>query len=280
MQEDNQTKATGPQTPLLSKESRGKNTYTWLSKKKVAVRGNVAKLNDFALLEENIKRVTKHFCDWVSTLGGGNCNIDEDALMNLFSTSCESKATLPTPFHIVQLSNMQAEQPKGQEISPPWAAGRSSHHIRHQPCHVKELSHPKEEIRYGHLDPKTWRKQKEDESLKALEAAGNSLVNGKHQFEKELSHPKEEIRYGHLDPKTWRKQKEDESLKALEAAGNSLVNGKHQFEKEIEISQLHSTHAFKEFLERKGYRKPQFLLKMLAGGDDGGVHEETSKVCK
>lgn len=233
MQEDNQTKATGPQTPLLSKESRGKNTYTWLSKKKVAVRGNVAKLNDFALLEENIKRVTKHFCDWVSTLGGGNCNIDEDALMNLFSTSCESKATLPTPFHIVQLSNMQAEQPKGQEISPPWAAGRSSHHIRHQPCHVKELSHPKEEIRYGHLDPKTWRKQKEDESLKALEAAGNSLVNGKHQFEKE-----------------------------------------------IEISQLHSTHAFKEFLERKGYRKPQFLLKMLAGGDDGGVHEETSKVCK
>ncbi|XP_064366503.1 uncharacterized protein LOC112985140 [Dromaius novaehollandiae] len=182
-QEDKQTKATGPQAPLL-KEPRGKNTYTWFSKKKVVAREKVAELNDFALLDENIKRVTKHFCDWITTLGGGNCSIDEDALMKLFSASCESKATLPTLFHVVQLNNMQAEQPKGQELSPPWATGRSCHHISHRPCYVKEM----------------------------------------------------------------------------------------------EISQLHSTHAFKEFLERKGYRKPQFLLRMLAGGD--GAHEETSKACK
>ncbi|KFV87672.1 hypothetical protein N308_12753, partial [Struthio camelus australis] len=169
-----------------SKESRGKNACIWLTKKKeVAAREKVAKLNDFALIDENIKRATKHFCDWVMSLGGGNCNIDEDTLMNLFSTSCESKVTLPTPFHIGKLRNMQAEQPKSQEVSPLWAAVKSSHRIRHLPCHIK-----------------------------------------------------------------------------------------------MEIAQLHSTLAFNEFLERKGYRKPQFLLKMLAGRNDSGAQEETSKACK
>ncbi|XP_068797079.1 protein FAM47E [Struthio camelus] len=236
MQGDERSKATDTQIPSLSKESRGKNACIWLTKKKeVAAREKVAKLNDFALIDENIKRATKHFCDWVMSLGGGNCNIDEDTLMNLFSTSCESKVTLPTPFHIGKLRNMQAEQPKSQEVSPLWAAVKSSHRIRHLPCHIKELSQPKQEkIRYG-----SW----------------------------------------YLDPKMWRKWKGSEPLKALETAGNSLGNGKHQFEK-MEIAQLHSTLAFNEFLERKGYRKPQFLLKMLAGRNDSGAQEETSKACK
>ncbi|KAM6402443.1 protein FAM47E [Pluvialis apricaria] len=78
----------------------------------------------------------------------------------------------------------------------------------------------------------------------------------------------------------WRKQKANETLKALQVAINSLGNAKNGSEKEMEVTQLHSTQAFKEFLERKGYRKPRFLLKMLAGGNDSRAPEETSKACK
>ncbi|KGL72582.1 hypothetical protein N309_03008, partial [Tinamus guttatus] len=127
---------------LSSKESQRKNTSTRFSKKKVSAREKVAELNSFALLDEHIKRVTKHFCDWVTTLGGGNCSIDEGALMSLFSTSCGNKTPSPKPFRVVQLDNMQAEQSKGQEDSLPWAAGRSSH-IRHQPWSFKGTELPK-----------------------------------------------------------------------------------------------------------------------------------------
>ncbi|KFP45967.1 hypothetical protein N323_02547, partial [Cathartes aura] len=168
------------------KESRGKNPCTWLSKKKIAAREKEATLTDFVPPEEHVKRVTKHFCDWVMSLGGGNCSIDEDTLMSLLNTSCEREATVPSPFHAVKFNNVEAEQSKSQEISPSQLAVPSSHHLRSLPCQVKEM----------------------------------------------------------------------------------------------EVMQLHSTQAFKEFLERKGYRKPGFLLKMLAGGNDSRAPEETSKACK
>ncbi|XP_025898539.1 protein FAM47A isoform X2 [Nothoprocta perdicaria] len=182
--EDKQTQATSPQTQEL-RVSQSQDACTWFSKKKASAREKVAELNSFALLDEHIKRTTKHFCDWVITLGGGNCSIDEGALMNLFSTSCGNKPAFPGPFHVVQLGDMQAGQSKGREILLPQAVGRSSR-TRHQPWPFKEV----------------------------------------------------------------------ETMKSC------------------------SAHAFKEFLERKGYRKPQFLLKMLSEEDDGEGHEEAPKSCK
>ncbi|KAM6206083.1 protein FAM47E-like [Sarcoramphus papa] len=205
-------------------------------KKKVAAREKEAMLTDFVPPEEHVKRVTKHFCDWVMSLGGGNCSIDEDTLMSLLNTSCEREATVPSPFHAVKFNNVEAEQSKSQETSPPQLAVPSSHHLRSLPCQVKVPSQTKrEKMRYG-----AW----------------------------------------YLDPKTWRKQKANEPLKAPEATINSLGNAKHRSGKEMEVTQLHSTQASKEFLERKGYRKPGFLLKMLAGGNDSRAPEETSKACK
>ncbi|XP_032042109.1 protein FAM47E-like [Aythya fuligula] len=101
---------------------------------------------------------------------------------------------------------------------------------------------------------------------------------------KVLHQPKrEKIRYGawYLDPKTWRKEIVNKPLEASEEAINRIRNAKHHLsEKEMEVAQLHCTQAFKEFLERKGYQKPRFLLKMLAGGNDGGAQEKTSKSSK
>ncbi|XP_004941230.2 uncharacterized protein LOC422643 isoform X1 [Gallus gallus] len=180
--EDKQMKVTNCKILARSKESRGKKTSTSLSKKKVAAREKEATQGNTAPLNKYVKQVTKHFCDWVMSLGGGNWNIDEDTLRSLLSTSREREATLPTPFCAVKL-DVQPKQSKSQEATPPKIAVRSSHQLG---CHVKEM----------------------------------------------------------------------------------------------EVAQLYSTQAFKEFLERKGYRKPQFLLKMLVGRNDNGAQEEMFKACK
>ncbi|XP_074850076.1 protein FAM47E [Carettochelys insculpta] len=107
-------------------------------------------------------------------------------------------------------------------------------------------------------------------SLKAVK----SLPKGLYQ-------PKwEKIRYGawYLDPKTWRKLKVNEPLEDPRATVDAMQNLRRQFsDKEAEVTQLHGIYAFKEFLEKKGYRKPEFLLQMLAANDGKGVKEATSK---
>ncbi|KAM9142463.1 protein FAM47E-like isoform 3-T4 [Pangshura tecta] len=164
--EDGKSKEACPRPSPLSKESKGKNLqYTYLSKKEVAAREKEASLSYVSPLDENVRRVTKEFCDWVDSL--------------------------------------DPSQPK-------W-----------------------EKIRYG-----AW----------------------------------------YLEPKTWRKQRANEPLEDPNTTVDAVQNLRNQFsEKEAELMQLHGTHAFKEFLERKGYRKPEFLLQMLAAGDANGGQEWTSK---
>ncbi|XP_054060223.1 protein FAM47E [Rissa tridactyla] len=234
--EDMQSKVTASETGVHGKESGGKALCLWLSKKKVAGRDKEAVLTDSAPLDENRKRAIRRYCDWVMSLGGGNSSMDEDTLMSLLNASCEREATGPSPLHAVNFNKVEAEKPKGREISPPQLAVRSSHHLSSLPCQVKVPSQPKgEKIRYG-----AW----------------------------------------YLDPTKWRKQKANKPLKAPEATLNSLGNAKKGSEKEMDVTQLHSTQALKEFLERKGYSKPRFLLKILSGGNDSRAPEKTSKACK
>lgn len=69
--------------------------------------------------------------------GGGNSSMDEDTLMSLLNASCEREAIGPSPLHAVNFNKVEAEKPKGQEISPPRLAVRSSHHLSSLPCQVK-----------------------------------------------------------------------------------------------------------------------------------------------
>ncbi|KAM9143850.1 protein FAM47E [Pangshura tecta] len=187
------------------KQSKGKSPYTVFSKKEVAAREEAARQSYVPPLDENIKRATKEFCDWVASWGGENYNIDEGTIMRLFDTSYETKPTLAMPVEAVDINNVPLELRKRLEGSS---------------------------------------------SLKAIK----SLPKGLYQ-------PKwEKIRYGawYLDPKTWRKQKVNEPLEDPKAAADTIQNLRKRFsEKEAEVMQLHGTHAFKEFLERKGYRKPE-----------------------
>ncbi|KAM7167751.1 protein FAM47E [Macrochelys suwanniensis] len=223
--EDGKSKEISPRPSALFKQSKGKSPYTLFSKKEVAAREKAAQRRYIPPLDENVKRVTKEFCDWVASLGGEKYNIDEDTIMRLFDTGYETKPTLAMPVEVVEINNVPPELRKCLGVSS---------------------------------------------SLKAIK----SLPKGLYQ-------PKwEKIRYGawYLDPKMWKNQKVNEPLEDPKAAADIIQNlRKRVDEKEAEVIQLHGTQAFKEFLERKGYRKPEFLLQMLAAKDGKGAKEGTSK---
>ncbi|CAM5139194.1 unnamed protein product [Natator depressus] len=226
--EDRKSKEISPRPSALLKQSKSKSPYTLFSKKEVAAREKAARRSYIPPLDENVKRVTKEFCDWVASWGGENYNISEDTIMRLFDTGYETKPTLAMPVEVVEINNVPPELRKRLGVSS---------------------------------------------SLKAVK----SLPKGLYQ-------PKwEKIRYGawYLDPKMWIKQKVNEPLEDPKEAADTIQNLRKRFsEKETEVMQLHGTHAFKEFLERKGYRKPEFLLQMLAAKDGKGAKEETWKGLK
>ncbi|XP_053111403.1 protein FAM47E isoform X6 [Hemicordylus capensis] len=152
--------------PLQSWLPKSKNPYTWFSKKRVAERERAARIGYVPPLDENVKRVTKEFCEWVSAM------------------------------------QMPSE--------PKW-----------------------EKFKYGawYLHPKKWKKQKASDWETVPEALKTFL----------------ELR-----------------KKAAK-----------QMESKEKATPLHGTFAFNRFLEMRGYRKPAFLLPMLAAGNPDKVLEDT-----
>ncbi|XP_070613009.1 protein FAM47E isoform X2 [Erythrolamprus reginae] len=200
-----------------------KNPYMWFSKQAVSERQQAAKIDYVPPLDENVKRVTKEFCEWVNAMGGDKYNIDEDTITKLFDTRYESDIKTVTPIKIVQLYQIPPELRQYLGRYP----GRKRRTTKLTP------SEPKwEKIKYGawYLPPKTWRKKRATE--------------------------KEEI---------------PECLRAFLNARKKIVQ---KAEAELE-SALHGTYAFEQFLETKGYRKPQFLLEMLAAGHSDKIAEDS-----
>ncbi|XP_042323229.1 protein FAM47E-like isoform X2 [Sceloporus undulatus] len=187
-----------------------KNPYTWLSEKEVAEREKAAKIAYIPPLDENVKRVTKEFCEWVSAMGGEN-NIDEATIMELFDTRYESKAKASSPIKIVELYHVPGEL-RECEGKVSWGSVKKIKRVPSEPkC---------EKIKYGawYLHPKKWKKKKAGEQDKIPDCL---------QF------------FLNLREKNIPKDQTDEMP-------------------------LHGTYAFEQFLESKGYRKPAFLLQMLA----------------
>lgn len=70
-----------------------------------------------------IQSVTKDFCDWVSHLGGDPNdahvnNIEESTIFSLFASGYETKPALSVPIHVVQLSDVPLELRNGAMVSP------------------------------------------------------------------------------------------------------------------------------------------------------------------
>ncbi|XP_063166812.1 protein FAM47E-like [Candoia aspera] len=94
------------------------------------------------------------------------------------------------------------------------------------------------------------------------------------------SEPKwEKIKYGawYLPPKKWKKRRVTEKEEIPECLKVFLNVRKKiaQKGKGVQEPPLHGTYAFERFLEMKGYRKPEFLLQMLAASRSDKVAEDS-----
>ncbi|KAM6441450.1 protein FAM47E-like [Liasis olivaceus] len=202
---------------------KNKNPYTWFSEKEVAERKQAAQTDYIPPLDENVKRVTKEFCDWINAMGGEKYNIDEGTIMKLFDTRYETDIKTAAPIKIVELYQIPAELRQYLGRVPARKTIRSS----------AKLTPPEpkwEKIKYGawYLPPKTWKKR---------QATGQ-----------------EEI---------------PECLQVfLNVRKKIIQKNKGGWE-----PPLHGTYAFEHFLEMKGYRKPEFLLQMLAASHSDKIED-------
>lgn len=214
------------QSSIRSEQSRMKNPYKWLCNQEPLPEEKKNKTTQpfTPARDENIKQVTKEFCEWVTSLGGEPCNVNESAIFSLFASGYETKPALSVPIHVVELYNVPPELRMSVGASPQQGTAKTSVSRNAQKCQESTYCPSWVKSRYGawYLDPKTWKRQKANEPLK--DPAKESKEKGAHSTER-------------LNPK-------DEDL-----------------------LQLHGTIAFKDFVEKKGYRKPEFLHKLFCKND-------------
>ncbi|XP_015217267.1 protein FAM47E [Lepisosteus oculatus] len=153
-------------TSVMTDDSKQKNPYKWLPLKEDSTKddGKVkVKRLPSPSHDEDIKKVTKEFCDWVVSLGGESNNIDEPTLVSLFGSGYEIKPPFTVPIQVVELNSVPAELRMSVEELPRETASETkfSRDIKAEKtsCGVK--------IKYGawYLDPKTWKKRNADEPL-------------------------------------------------------------------------------------------------------------------
>ncbi|WAQ99106.1 FA47E-like protein [Mya arenaria] len=150
-----------------------RNPYKWISKKEEQERKNKKKTGEKPTdtsQEEHIKKVTKEFCDWVSSLGGQSNNIEESTITSLFASGYETKPALSVPIHVVELTNVPPElrmsatvpQQQQQNKNLPTEEKKKvtwQYSGQYEPSWVK--------FKYGawYLDPKSWQRRDAEEPL-------------------------------------------------------------------------------------------------------------------
>ncbi|GFN82172.1 protein fam47e-like [Plakobranchus ocellatus] len=205
-----------------------RNPYRWLPRKdKDKKEGKKMKEKDKAWPtspseEEHIKKVTQEFCDWVADLGGESNNIEESTITSLFASGYETKPALSVPIHVVELTNVPQELRLSAAVPPPAP-------VVTKPAVADEES-TKQQIS-GDYQP-SWVK----------------------------------FKYGawYLNPRTWKKMDYNEPLtdpKQLKEHEMSEAKKKSN-ELNHELSNMHASKAFADFISKKNTRRPEFLVEV------------------
>ncbi|XP_069599340.1 protein FAM47E isoform X1 [Ranitomeya imitator] len=224
----------------MSDPSRPKNPYKWLyislsNQEPIPEERKSKTMRPFTpVLDENVKQVTKEFCEWVTSLGGEPCNVNESTIFSLFASGYETKPALRVPIHVVELNNVPPELRMSVGVSPQHGTAKTS----------------------------------------ALRNECQSRVNPESTY-----HPSwVKTRYGawYLDPKTWKRQKVNNPMKdpTIEDDEKGALSAERLSQMDEKLLQLHGTIAFKDFIEKKGYRKPEFLNKLFFK-KDGATSDST-----
>lgn len=228
----------------MAGDTKYRNPYKWVLHKDSDMtkdeRKGMKKRPTSPSQDEHIKKVTKEFCEWVSGLGGDNNNVEESTIMSLFASGYETKPALSVPIHVVELSNVPQE-------------------LR---------------IANGVLTRGT-----EEKSRASSAAAQKGLQATSDAQNYQPSWVK--IKYGawYLEPSSWKVRHDDEPLedpqKVLERENDEAKKKSDTMDQQL--VPLHGARAFRDFLESKDKRKPDFMVKVsdLQDIEDGANETPT-----
>ncbi|XP_078072660.1 protein FAM47E [Mustelus asterias] len=189
----NEEKASSIKCSEDSEESTHRNPYKWILFRGTQKEDQKTKLkwDKSPQQDEEIKQITKEFCDWVASLGGENNNIEESTIMSLFASDYETSSALAIPIKVMKLTNIPGEL-RMIVGTPPL---QTSVKIRKTTALESTEAYGSKCI-YGawYLDPKTWKKRRADEPL--MDPSSVAQEN-KSYFPKEVGAMDEEVRRLH-----------------------------------------------------------------------------------
>ncbi|KAK1792007.1 hypothetical protein P4O66_001791 [Electrophorus voltai] len=161
-----------PLTPIMSpitkKEVKcfsSRNPYKWKDVKEThANEKQLASVKDLysPSQDEDLKKVTKLFCDWASSLGRETGSLTESAILNLFGNGYEKKPALTFPIQVLEPSQIPKELRTTGEYMHKDSTHSAQLDLKFKVCA------PSVKTTYGawYLDPKTWKKRPADELLR------------------------------------------------------------------------------------------------------------------
>ncbi|TSM85975.1 Protein FAM47E [Bagarius yarrelli] len=135
------------------------------------------KISNKSSLDEEINRVTKLFCDWVTSLGGETNDITESTILNLFASGSEKNPVLTF-------------QDFGTDEQPEEMCGDHSPNLQLKDSVLNKAYTPSKKSTYGawYLHPKTWKKRPKNEPLR------DPSVTEDCEFEQQLNEKDEELK--------------------------------------------------------------------------------------
>lgn len=139
------------------------------------------------------------------------------------------------------------------------------------PIHVVELNNVPAELRrsVGASQPRS--------GLKASKGRAQELQRKDSTYQPSWV----KIKYGawYLKPNLWRKLQANESLHDPHEEEDTMspTSRLRLQQQDAELMELHGTAAFKEFIESKGYRNPEFLAKILAKKEASNLDDRSSR---
>ncbi|XP_071486113.1 protein FAM47E-like [Diadema antillarum] len=208
-----------------SQSQKVRNPYRWLPRKEEQQKEDRRarqRRSESPSQDEHIKSITKEFCDWVSGLGGDSNNVEESTIHSLFASGYETKPALSVPIHVVELTNVPAELRMSATVSQDEA-----------PTQTLEQVEKKQKELYGSSNyTPSWVK----------------------------------MNYGawYLSPKSWARRPASEPLEDPKSLKDKEMSDskKKSLAMDEQLAPLHGAHSFKEFMEKKATRMPEFLERV------------------
>lgn len=158
-----------------------RNPYRWLAKTQ-GTKDKKRKDRKSDRQDDHVKKVTKEFSEWVSSLGGEN-NMDESTITALFTSSYESKPAMSVPIEIVELSNVPQELHMSNNIyqQTNQFMANTPHNKRTRPPWTMFQEKRPERPKFGawYIPVKLWKKETIHDQMKDPKEMDNAQLSEK-----------------------------------------------------------------------------------------------------